>query len=124
MSAHEKVSSPTSNKKNKWTLATFKPLIPGSSDPVFRMIQSRRLKMMPLVCHRGVHWIVSRYRPPTPEGILGVQKTAVAEWKTEISSMSSVVGQRERRGILVNVGFVSAISILTFNFYFFSPRPL
>jgi hypothetical protein len=60
--------------------------------------------MMSPVCHRGVHLIVSRYRPPIPEELLGAQKTAVAEWKTEIFSTFSVVGQEERGGVPTNVG--------------------
>jgi len=42
--------------------------------------------------------MVSRYRPPIPEALLGAQKTAVAEWKTEIPVTSFVVGQRGRGG--------------------------
>jgi len=39
-SAHEKISSPTLNEKNRWTLAMSKPLIPGLFDLMFRMMQS------------------------------------------------------------------------------------
>ena len=60
---------------------------------------------MPLVFHFGVHRIVSRYSPPIPEALLGAQKTALAECKTEISSMDSVVGQVEMGGVPVKVGF-------------------
>ena len=48
--------------------------------------------------------MVSRYKPPMPEGLLGAQKVAVAEWKTEIFLTSSVVGQRERGGVPTKVG--------------------
>lgn len=48
--------------------------------------------------------MVSRYRPPTPERSLGAQKTAVAEWKTEMFVAVSVVGQRVRGGVPGNVG--------------------
>ena len=47
--------------------------------------------------------MVSRYRPPTPERSLGAQKTAVAEWKTEMFVAVSVVGQRVRGGVPGNV---------------------
>ena len=50
------------------------------------------------VCHRGAHRMVSQYRPPMPEGLLGVQNTAVAEWKTEILLTFSVLGQSKREG--------------------------
>ena len=49
--------------------------------------------------------MVSWYRPPVPDMPLGAQKTAVAEWNTEIFSTTSVVGQRERAGVVVEVGF-------------------
>ena len=62
--------------------------------------------MLP-VCHRGAHRMVSRYRPPMPEGLLGAQKVAVAEWKTEILVTSCVVGKREWGGIPVDVGCCS-----------------
>ena len=48
--------------------------------------------------------MVLRDRPPIPEGLLGVQKVAVAEWKTDILVALSVIGQREREGVLVNIG--------------------
>jgi hypothetical protein len=51
--------------------------------------------------------MVSRYRLPMPEGLLGAQKTAVAEWYTEIFSTLSVFGQSERGGVPINVGFWS-----------------
>ena len=62
--------------------------------------------MLP-VCHRGVQRIVSRYRLPMPEGLLGAQKVAVTEWKTDILSTLSVVGQRGSGGVPANVGFCS-----------------
>ena len=48
--------------------------------------------------------MVSRYMVLVPEGLLGAQKVAVAEWNTEIFVTLSVVGQREREGVPVNVG--------------------
>ena len=81
-----------------------KPLIPGVSDPVLRMMQLRQGAMMSPVCHHGAHRMVSRYRLPVLEGLLGAQKVAVAEWNTEIFVMLSVVGQREREGVPVNIG--------------------
>lgn len=83
-----------------------RPLIPGISDPVFRMTQSRRQATMSLVCHRGVQRIVSRYKPPAP-GLLGAQKVAIAEWNTAILVILFVEGHRERGGIPVDVGFRS-----------------
>ena len=71
------------------------------------MTQSQRQVVISPVCQRGVHRIVSRYRLPTPEGLLGAQKVAVAEWKTDIFTMSSVVEQRWSGGVPVNVGFCS-----------------
>ena len=62
---------------------------------------------MPPVCQRGVHRMVSRYRLPIPEGLLGAQKVAVAEWKTEIFATLIVVGHRERGGVPVKAGFFS-----------------
>ena len=48
--------------------------------------------------------MVSQDRLPIPEGLLGAQKVVVAEWKTDILATLSVVGQREREGVPVNVG--------------------
>jgi len=74
-------------------------------DPVSRRTQSWRDAVVPLVFHFGVHLTVSRYSPPIPEGLLGAQKTALAEWKTEMLSMSSIVGQAEMGGVPVKVEF-------------------
>ena len=60
---------------------------------------------MPLVFHFGVDRIVSWYSPPMPEELLGAQKTAFAEWKTEMSSTSSMVGQVEMGGVPAKSGF-------------------
>jgi len=51
--------------------------------------------------------MVSWYRPPIPEGLLGAQNVAVAEWKTDIFVTLLVVGQRGRGGVPANVGFCS-----------------
>ena len=67
--------------------------------------QSRWGAVMPLVFHLGVDRIVSRYRPPIPEGLLGAEKMALAEWKTDISSAASTVGQTDMEGAPVEVGF-------------------
>ena len=84
-----------------------KPRMPGISDPVLRMRQSRRGATMPPVCHRGVERIVSRYNPPIPEGLFGAQNVAVAEWNTCIFVVLLVVGQSERRGVQSDDGFCS-----------------
>ena len=81
-----------------------RPLISGASDLVFRMMQSCWGAVTLPVCHWGVHRMVSQYRPLIPEGLLGAQKVAVAEWKTEIFVTLSVVGQRERGGNPSNSG--------------------
>lgn len=60
---------------------------------------------MPLVFHFEVHRIVSRYSPLIPEGLLGAEKIALAEWKTEISSADSMVGQEVMGGVPAKVGF-------------------
>ena len=60
---------------------------------------------MPLVFHFGVDRIVSRYSPPMPEGLLGAEKVAFAEWKTNMSSTASTVGQAEMGGVPVKSGF-------------------
>ena len=53
---------------------------------------------MSLDCHRGVEWMVLRYNLPMPEGLLGAQKTAAAEWNTWIFVALIVVGQQVRGG--------------------------
>ena len=63
--------------------------------------------MIPPVCQYGVDRMVSWDRPSIPEGLLGAQKVAVAEWKTDILVALSVVGQREREGVPANVGSLS-----------------
>ena len=60
---------------------------------------------MPLVFHFGVDRIVSWYGPPALDGSLGAQKMALAEWKTEMFSTSSMVGRAEVGGVPVKVGF-------------------
>ena len=66
------------------------PLTPGSFKPLLRKTQSRRGLTEPPNLHRGVEWIVLRYMPLVPEGLLGAQKIAFAEWKTERHAMPAV----------------------------------
>jgi hypothetical protein len=83
---------PRVNEKKRYTLATSMPLTPASSDPVSRRTHSQWGAVIPLVFHLGVDRIVSRYSPPMPEGLLGGQKMALAEWNTDISLTASTVG--------------------------------
>jgi len=42
--------------------------------------------------------MVSQYMPPIPEGLLGAQNTACAEWKTERCIMPAVNQRMEEIG--------------------------
>ena len=90
MSAQGYTFSSVANEKKRRTWATSEPFTPSLSELLLRKTQSRRGLTEPPDLHRGVERIFLRYMPLVPEGLLGAQKIAFVEWKTERRAMPAV----------------------------------